>query len=68
MYDSTYMRHLEKENSETGGRKWSPEAKGERNGEFLFIGYRVSLQNDKGGSGNEKWGWLHNIVHVLNAT
>ena len=46
----------------------SPEAKGERNGEFLFIGYRVSLRNDKGGSGNEKWGWLHNIVHVLNAT
>ena len=52
---------------ETGDGIQSPGAKGQRNGEFLFIGYRVSLRNDKGGSGN-KWGWLHNIVHVLNAT
>ena len=40
----------------------------ERGMENSYLLGRVSLRNDKGGSGNEKWGWLHNIVHVLNAT
>lgn len=38
------------------------------NGEFLFKGYRVSVEQDEESSGNGWRGWLQNNVNVLIAS